>query len=92
MTRSVFSPACQRLRALQVDARRERKVTQAELAASLGRPQSFVSKYERGERRRDLSEAIEVAAALGADVRLWVAAVRGSMADQWTDRPRAPPL
>ena len=46
-------------------ARREAGVTQRELAARLGRPQSFVSKYERRERRLDVIEFIEIARALG---------------------------
>jgi transcriptional regulator with XRE-family HTH domain len=38
-----------------------------ELAALLGRQQSFVSKYERGERRLDFVEFLEIADALQAD-------------------------
>ncbi len=37
------------------------------LAKKLGRPQSFVSKFERGERRLDVIEFLEVAKALGVD-------------------------
>lgn len=33
----------------------------------LGRPQSFVAKYEGGERRLDVPEFIEVSEALGTD-------------------------
>lgn len=42
-------------------------MTQAELARALGRPQSFVSKFERGERRLDVIEFLEVASALSLD-------------------------
>ena len=35
----------------------------------LGRPQSFISKYENGERRLDFVEVLEIAAALRADAR-----------------------
>lgn len=42
-------------------------MTQAELAARLGKPQSFVSKIERGERRLDVIEFCQVAEALGRD-------------------------
>lgn len=48
-----------------VAARREAAVTQRELAVRLGRPQSFVSKYERQERRLDVIEFIEICRALG---------------------------
>jgi hypothetical protein len=33
--------------------------------ARIGRPQSFVSKYERGERRLDVVEFLEVAKVIG---------------------------
>jgi transcriptional regulator with XRE-family HTH domain len=42
-------------------------LTQAELSQRLDRPQSFVSKYERGERRLDVVEFGKVARALGVD-------------------------
>lgn len=37
-------------------ARLDAGLTQAELAIRLGQPQSFVSKYESGERRLDILE------------------------------------
>ena len=67
VTRSLFSPAYTQLRESLVAARRSRGMTQAELAQLLGRPQSFVSKYERGERRLDVVEVVEVATALGVE-------------------------
>ena len=42
-------------------------LTQATLAARLDRPQSFVAKYENGERRLDIIEFIEIAEAIGFD-------------------------
>jgi len=68
VTRSVFSPAYRRFREWLVEARRGRGITQAQLALLLGRPQSFISKYERGERRLDFVEVLEIAAALRVDV------------------------
>ena len=44
--------------------RRERGLTQVELARLLGRPQSYVSKYESGERKLDLPELDEICQAL----------------------------
>ncbi|MBE7557719.1 helix-turn-helix transcriptional regulator [bacterium] len=67
MTKSLFSPDYDRFRRLLVDARRRRGVTQAALAAAIGRHQSYVSKYERGERRLDVIEFLEVAKALEVD-------------------------
>ena len=63
--KSVFTTRYQILKTLLLEARREAGLTQVELAAKLSRPQSFVSKYERGERRLDLVEFLEVADALG---------------------------
>ena len=48
-------------------ARRRANVTQQELAARLGKPQSFVSEYERGQRRVDVVELFVISRALGAD-------------------------
>jgi len=42
-------------------------MTQQEVATRLERPQSFVSKYERGERRLDVVEFFRVSRAVGAD-------------------------
>lgn len=53
----------QRLRA----AREGYGVTQQELALKLDKPQSFVSKYETGERRLDVIEFAEVCTALDMD-------------------------
>jgi transcriptional regulator with XRE-family HTH domain len=46
--------------------RAEEGLTQHQLAARLGRQQSYVSKYELGERRLDMLEVREVCRALGA--------------------------
>jgi transcriptional regulator with XRE-family HTH domain len=54
-----------RLQAVLRDLRQEKGVTQTELALRLSRPQSFVSKYETGERRLDVLELREVCGALG---------------------------
>lgn len=61
MTLSAFSRKYDRFRHLLTEARKQAGITQAELAEKLGRPQSFVSKYERGERRLDVVEFLEVA-------------------------------
>ncbi|MBP7337204.1 helix-turn-helix transcriptional regulator [Niveispirillum sp.] len=47
--------------------RKETEVTQQELAQRLGKPQSFISSYETGQRRVDLLEFITILEALGRD-------------------------
>lgn len=61
------SEACKALRELLIDARKSACFTQSELSQRLSKPQSFVSKYERGERRLDVVEFGDVAKALGID-------------------------
>jgi transcriptional regulator with XRE-family HTH domain len=48
-------------------ARRQANVTQQELATRLGKPQSFVSEYERGQRRVDVVELLVISRALGVN-------------------------
>jgi transcriptional regulator with XRE-family HTH domain len=48
-------------------ARRRTNVTQQELAGRLAMPQSFVSEYERGQRRVDVVELLLISRALGVD-------------------------
>ena len=48
-------------------ARRRVNVTQQELSARLGKPQSFVSEYERGQRRVDVVELLVISRVLGVD-------------------------
>jgi transcriptional regulator with XRE-family HTH domain len=43
-----------------VEARRAAGLNQVELAEKLGRPQSFVSKIEKGDRRIDVLELIAI--------------------------------
>ena len=42
-------------------------LSQAAVAVLLGKPQQYVSRYETGERRLDVFEYLDVAAALGID-------------------------
>jgi transcriptional regulator with XRE-family HTH domain len=56
-----------RFRELLTEARKSADLTQTDLSKRLGRPQSFVSKYERGERRLDVIEFAQVARALEID-------------------------
>jgi transcriptional regulator with XRE-family HTH domain len=52
---------------LMIEARKGADLTQEKLAKRLKRPQSFIAKYEGGERRLDVVEFLAVARAIGAD-------------------------
>ena len=73
MPRSRRSPRQARLQELLIQKRAAAGLTQEEVARRLRRPQSFVSKYETGERRLDVVELIEVAKAIGVDARRLIA-------------------
>jgi transcriptional regulator with XRE-family HTH domain len=71
---SIYS---QRYKAFLVRLRAARKdagLTQAEVARRLGRPQSFVSKCESGERRVDAVELAEFARLYGKPIAYFVGA------------------
>lgn len=61
---SLRSPEYQKFISRLIDARQKLGFTQAELAKRLGKPQSFVSKYERLERRLDVVEYVRIASQL----------------------------
>ncbi len=67
MQKSLKSAEYDRLIAALVAVRKGAGVRQQALAKKLGRPQSFIAKYEGGERRIDVIEFIAIARALGAD-------------------------
>jgi transcriptional regulator with XRE-family HTH domain len=52
--------------------RHDAGLRQADLARKLKQPQSFVSKYESGERRIDLLELREICVALGVPLAEFV--------------------
>jgi transcriptional regulator with XRE-family HTH domain len=64
VNKSVFTEKYTRFRRLLIEIRQSSKLTQVQVAQRLHKPQSFVSKYERGERRLDVVEFLEVAKAL----------------------------
>lgn len=63
--KSIFTKKYNLFRELIISARKGVGLSQVSLAKRLKRPQSFVSKYERGERRLDIVEFLEVAKAIG---------------------------
>jgi transcriptional regulator with XRE-family HTH domain len=67
MRKTLHSPDYVRFLALLTRARKDVGMVQQELADKLGKPQSFVAKVERGERRIDIIEFIAIARAIGRD-------------------------
>jgi transcriptional regulator with XRE-family HTH domain len=53
--------------ALLVETREKAGLTQHQVARKLRKPQSFVAKYEGGERRIDVIEFMTIARAIGVD-------------------------
>lgn len=62
---SVRSEAYRRLLAALVQLRVSKSLSQADLAALVGKPASFVGKYELGERRLDVVEVFVLLRAQG---------------------------
>jgi transcriptional regulator with XRE-family HTH domain len=65
--KSVHSQEHRAFRALMIEAREKAGLTQQVLAKRLGKPQSFVAKYETGERRIDVIEFMIIARTIGLD-------------------------
>lgn len=67
LEKTIHSRKGTRFRALLVEARVKAGLTQQDVAARLHKAQSFVSYYEKGLRRLDVIEFLEVADVLNAD-------------------------
>ena len=67
ISKSLRSAEHAKFRAVLVEAREKAGLTQEELARRLNRPQSFVAKYEGGERRLDMVEFLWVTGAMKVD-------------------------
>jgi transcriptional regulator with XRE-family HTH domain len=65
--KSLRSPEHLRLLEVLITAREKAGLTQQQLADRLGKHQSFVAKYEGGERRIDVIEFLAIARALELD-------------------------
>jgi transcriptional regulator with XRE-family HTH domain len=85
ITKTVHSSEQAAFCALMVAARKQAGLTQHELARRLKRPQSFVAKYEGGERRIDVVEFVAIVRAIGADP---VKLLRDLMSGKTPAKPR----
>lgn len=67
MPKAPYSERHRRLREILAQLRKDCGMTQAELSAAIRRPQSFVAKIERGERRLDTVELFDLVRAMKQD-------------------------
>lgn len=72
--KAIYTVEQRRLSEMLRIARERAGLRQADVATALQMPQSFVSKYESGERRLDLIELKQVCDALGISLTRFVAA------------------
>lgn len=64
---SVYSDEYQRVIKALKKARKDKGITQTQLAEALGKPQSFIAKVENGERRLDVVEFVHLARLVDVD-------------------------
>src|SRR3954454_8964372 len=68
MEKSIFTPEQEALQQVLRQIRLGAGLRQEDLATQLNEPQSFVSKYESGERRLDLIELRQICHAVGVSL------------------------
>jgi transcriptional regulator with XRE-family HTH domain len=79
VSKTRYTQADDVFRELLKETRFAKNLTQAEIARRLGLPQSYVSKYESGERRLDFVETVLVCEALGMSIEEFAAAYSGKL-------------
>jgi transcriptional regulator with XRE-family HTH domain len=67
VTKSVFTKQYELFLSLLVSLREEKGLSQRALSKKLKKVQTYVSKYERGERRLDVIEFLDITKVLEAD-------------------------
>jgi len=72
MKKSIYSNGYQLFLQILRNAREAAGLTQEEVAERIGQTQSFVSKYERGERRLDIVETLAICDAIGVSFYVFV--------------------
>lgn len=76
MPKSIYTERHKKLCELLKQQRKAAGLTQTIVAERLGKPPSYVAKYEGGDRRLDILELIDVAAAIGFDPCKLIRALR----------------
>lgn len=72
MQKSTFTSEYSVFRDLLRELRTQKELTQVQLSEALGMPQSFVSKYETGERRLDVIEVRALCSCLGITLSVFI--------------------
>jgi transcriptional regulator with XRE-family HTH domain len=67
LAKTLHTERHRKLRELLIKKRRAAGLTQIVLAQRLGKPPSYVAKYELGKRRLDVLESMDIAGAIGFD-------------------------
>jgi len=67
MSKTLRTPRQIQFQQILIETRTSKNLTQAEVATRLDRPQSFVAKYETGERKLNVVEYCDVVRALDSD-------------------------
>ena len=86
VSKSIFSIEYRTFRELLRDLRVRKGVTQAQLSTALGMAQSFVSKYEMGERRLDFVEVDRICRELGIDLEAFAKSYARAVAESAGDK------
>jgi transcriptional regulator with XRE-family HTH domain len=76
MAKTIQSDRDRQFRELLKARRKAAGLTQTVVAQRLGKPPSYVAKYEGGDRRLDVLEFMDVAAAIGFDPAAVIRALR----------------
>jgi transcriptional regulator with XRE-family HTH domain len=76
LPKSIYTERHKKLCELLRKQRKAAGLTQTIVAERLGKPPSYVAKYEGGDRRLDILELMDVAAAIGFDPCRLIRALR----------------
>ena len=75
MAKTIHTERHRKFRALLTAERKRAGLTQIVVAQRLGKPPSYVAKYELGDRRLDLLEFLDISAAIGFDPHAFIRAL-----------------
>lgn len=82
MEKTIYTTEYAELLRLLRETREKAGITQTDMATRLGRSQSFVTKYERGDRRLDVIQLRTICQVLDTDLPSFVAELERRLAKQ----------